>query len=167
MQGFLYYAAVALLLAGGLATAVYIGMRPSKVSMAPGQRHLLSAYGLDVHGDIVELGPVSRAGCRALVDERYALIGRVYETGEEAMADGMFGFRRSETDYIEVDLIDAEMMTIRAGVDAIDEDVEEQVQLTDITTVKALVDMYSDELTDFPAYWHRRGNRMDNRMRRR
>lgn len=59
-------------------------------------------YGMDQSLKVVEHGQVSIDQALKIVDERFARLRPKYETGEEAIAETMFGFHRAKDTFIEI-----------------------------------------------------------------
>jgi len=59
-------------------------------------------YGMDQSFKVVEYGQVSIDQALKVVDERFARLRPKYETGEEAIAETMFGFYREKDTFIEI-----------------------------------------------------------------
>jgi hypothetical protein len=59
-------------------------------------------YGMDESLKVVELGLVTIDQALQAVEERFARLKPLYETGEEALAETMFGFSQSEDTFIEI-----------------------------------------------------------------
>jgi hypothetical protein len=72
---------------------------------APAERYgegVATHYGLDEDLETVEHGPVDLAAALEVTRAVYGRQRSFYESGEEALADTMFGFSRAEGDFIEV-----------------------------------------------------------------
>lgn len=93
---------------------------------------LVTHYGLDRQLQIVEHGAVELPAAVDLARDVYGRQRDFYETGEEALADTMFGFSRGEHDFIEVCV---------NGRDDFSVIVELPIGVRDERTVHSLVDV--------------------------
>ncbi|MCJ2187484.1 hypothetical protein [Novosphingobium beihaiensis] len=74
---------------------------------------MLQAYNCRAQGPAEELGPVDLAGALAQVDAHWAFADEDCETEEEAVAKSMFGFYRDDEDFIEINIISSDFITVR------------------------------------------------------
>src|SRR5262245_21146714 len=88
-------------------------------------------YGLDRQLQIIEHGPVGLPAAVDLTRDVYGRQREFYETGEEALADTMFGFSRGDHDFIEVCV---------NGRDDISVTIELPIGFRDERTVRSLAD---------------------------
>ncbi|MCW2388640.1 hypothetical protein M2333_001686 [Sphingobium sp. B11D3B] len=74
---------------------------------------MIKAYNCNLSGPPVDLGEVDKAGALALIGERWPFADVVFEDAEEAVARTMFGFSRSDQDFIEINLASVNLVTVR------------------------------------------------------
>ena len=73
----------------------------------------IQAYNCSAKGSILDLGIVSLLDARRLIDERMMFADIVFDDEVEAIAKTMFGFSRNERDFVEINLVKSDFITVR------------------------------------------------------
>jgi thiamine biosynthesis protein ThiS len=77
------------------------------------ENRVVRAYNCSAKGPIIDLGVVSVVDARRLIEERMIFAGVVFENEVEAIEKTMFGFSRSEKDFVEINIITSDFITVR------------------------------------------------------
>ncbi|MEK6638649.1 MAG: sulfur carrier protein ThiS [Pseudomonadota bacterium] len=71
------------------------------------------AYNCSATGPMIDLGIVSVVDAHRLIKERMIFAGVVFEDEIESIAKTMFGFNRNEEDFVEINIITKDFITVR------------------------------------------------------